>query len=394
MGSNIFVFVVCGAAEHIETLHFSIKFLKHFSKNEIFIVTDSSRNEVQINHDKIFDIKVDKKYNHHQASIYLKTGLYKFLPKGNNYCYLDTDVIAVSNQCDNIFNEFIAPIRFAPDHCRIKKFSAYAVNCDCASKWKKNRDLWSEYVESMEKVIITDSYLLQKSKELQLYFDLKKRSIYKSIITALRFYSSYPIFKLNDDFYFDKRKRTWHLTTGEIIMYEGDITKVIKVPNGLHYNELNKKWFDDDGNDIWQDECSHLMDFISDVFNISIEDQNWQHWNGGVFLFNDKSHQFMEAWFNKTLYIFTLPNWKTRDQGTLIAAAWEFGLNNHPLLSKRWNFIADYNNKNLMLDSKHGLITDDGFETSYNPVFVHVYHNWGKHDWNIWQWIETNYETK
>jgi hypothetical protein len=41
-----------------------------------------------------------------------------------------------------------------------------------------------------------------------------------------------------------------------------------------------------------------------------------------------------------------------------------------------------------MLSSKDGIITDDGFNTSYKPSFMHVYHNWGKQDWEIWQWIK------
>jgi len=386
MSRNIFVFVVCGAAEHIDTLHLSLKYLSHFSKNEIIVVTDTSRNEIAINHHHIIDVKVDKKYNHHQASIYLKIGLHKFLPKGNNYCYLDTDVIALSVDCDNIFNEFAAPITFAPDHCKVRKFSAYAVNCNCTSEWKKNRDLFNKYMESMERITIKDPYLLQKSKELQFHFDNMKNSTVKKIITAVRFFLSYPIFRLNNNFYFDRKARTWHLTSGEIVMYEVDVLKIQK-ETGLVYNKWNQKWYDKNGDDIWLDECNHLTTYIADTFQINVNEKNWQHWNGGVFLFNDKSHDFLDAWFNKTMQIFTLPNWKTRDQGTLIATAWEFGLSKHPTLSKQWNFIADYYNNGLMLDAEKGLITDDGFKTSYTPVFMHVYHNWGKKDWNIWQWI-------
>lgn len=387
MSKNIFVFVVCGAAEHIDTLHLSLKYLKHFSKNEIFVVTDSSRNEVSISHNHIIDVKVDEKYNHHQASIYLKTGLHKFLPKDNNYCYLDTDVIALSTDCDYIFNEFIAPIRFAPDHCKVRKFSAYAVNCNCAGEWKKNRDLFNKVIENSDRNReIKDPYILEQAKMLQLVFDEIKKSFRLKIINAFKFLLSYPRFKLNETFYFDRVKRTWHLNTGEIVLYEVNIKKIEQL-TGLKYSKWNGKWLDKNGDDIWLDECNHLTQYIADTFQINVTEKNWQHWNGGVFLFNNQSHEFLNAWFNKTMHIFTLPNWKTRDQGTLIATAWEFGLNNHPTLSKQWNFIADYYNNGLMLDTEKGLITDDGFKTSYKPVFMHVYHNWGKQDWNIWQWI-------
>jgi hypothetical protein len=389
MSKNIFVFVVCGSSEHIDTLHFSLIYLKHFSKNEIIVVTDSSRNEITINHDNIIDVKIDKKYNHHQASIYLKTGLNNVLPKGNNYCYLDTDVIAVSNSCDNIFNEYVTPITFAPDHCKLRKFSAYAVNCNCSEEWKKNRTIYYDYMESLELKTIKDPYLIKKATELQFLFDNLNKTFLTKILTAVKFALSYPKFVLNQEFYFNRKTRTWHLNTGDIVMYEVHLKKNQEKPKGIVFNKWNQKWYDTHGNDIWQDECDHLLVQIAETFDIKIKNKNWQHWNGGVFLFNDQSEAFLNTWHQKTLHIFTLPNWKTRDQGTLIATAWEFGLNNHPTLSKKWNFIADYFNNGLMLNSNEGIVTDDGFSTSYKPSFMHVYHNWGKQDWGIWQWIET-----
>jgi hypothetical protein len=389
MSNNVFVFVVCGASEHINTLHLSLKYLKRFSKNEIIIVTDTSRNEIEICHHQIIEVKVDDKYNNHQASIYLKTGLHKFLPKGNNYCYLDTDVVALSNDCDAIFDEFISPIRFAPDHCKIRKFSPYAVNCDCTIRWKKNRDLFEKYITCANNKIIKDPHLLNKASELQnLFNSLKKRSL-KSIFTTVRFFISYPVFKLNDEFFFNKKSRTWHIKSGEIIIYEGDSSKLVKIPDGLFYDKINKRWLDKNGDDIWLDECNHLIDYIKQTFNIEVKDKNWQHWNGGVFLFNDDSHPFLEAWFSKNIHIFGLSKWKTRDQGTLIATAWEFGLANHPTLSKKFNFIADYNNNGVQINHATNQITDDGFATTQSPVFIHVYHHWMDKNWPIWQWIET-----
>jgi hypothetical protein len=59
-------------------------------------------------------------------------------------------------------------------------------------------------------------------------------------------------------------------------------------------------------------------------------------------------------------------------------------------LSKKFNFIADYNNNGVQVNIQTEHITDDGFITSYQPAFVHVYHNWGNKSWPIWQWIESN----
>lgn len=388
MSKGTFVFVVCGAKEHIDTLHFSLKYLKKYSGNNIVILTDSSRNEIPVLHDRVIDVKTPEQYNNHQASIYLKTGIHKFLPKGQLYCYLDTDIVAVSSSCDEIFDEFIAPIRFAPDHCQVRKFSSYAVNCGCLKSREEDRKKFNDFVSAVQGVTITDKKILAKSIALQHEFDLLKKSFIKKTFTALRYFSSYPVFHFNAEFYFNKKTRTWHDKTNAVIMYEMDIARMQK-ETGLTYNKWTQKWHNQQGEDIWFDECNHLTDYINQTFGIEVKDKNWQHWNGGVFLFNDQSHDFLDAWFNKTMHIFTLPNWKTRDQGTLIATAWEFGLANHPTLSKKFNFIADYNNNGVQINHATNLITDDGFATSYQTSLVHVYHHWKDMNWPIWQWIET-----
>jgi hypothetical protein len=389
MSKNIFVFVVCGASEHIDTLQFSLKFLNKFSKKEIYVVTDSKRNEVPVVFDKVIDIQTPSEFTNHQASIYLKTGLHKFLPKGNTYCYLDTDVIALSDECDKIFNEFISPIRFAPDHCTLRKFSPYATNCNCLERWQKERLIFNQSLDRHDKNRhIEDPFIRQKAKELQFYFDDLKKSLPRKVSTALRYFTSFPKFRLNNDYYFDKKKRTWHLASGETIMYEVDVRK-IQQETGLKYNRWKQQWLNKQGENIWQDECDHLIEQIKNTFNIEVKNNNWQHWNGGVFLFNDSSNEFMETWFNKTMHIFSLPEWKTRDQGTLIATAWEFGLDKQSTLSKKWNFIADFYNKGLVLDIEENMISDDGCKIKYKPAFVHIYHHWGDTSWDVWNWVKS-----
>ena len=388
MNKQIFVFVVCGAKEHVDTLHLSIKYLKKYSKQEIWVITDSSRNEVTIEHATIIDVKTPEYLNHHQASIYLKTGIHKFVPKGNLYCYLDTDVIAVSTACDDIFSQFNSPIIFAPDHCRVRKFSSYAVNCACLQSREIDRKKFTDFVKAVQVNTITNEYLNEKNKILQLHFDALKLSFLKKIYTAFRYFTSFPIFNLNTDFYFNKKTRTWHYRTGEVVMYEMNIEHMQK-STGLEYNKWTQKWLNKQGEDIWYDECNHLIDYIHQTFGISITDKNWQHWNGGVFLFNDASCDFLDAWHHKTMTIFSNSQWKTRDQGTLIATAWEFGLAKHPTLSKRFNFIADYNNAGVQVDPLNNLLTDDGFIHSHQACLVHVYHHRMDKEWSIWQWIES-----
>lgn len=389
MNNNIFVFVVCGAKEHITTLHFSLEYLKKYSNYPIYVVTDEARNEIAIEHNSIINITTPKDYNHHQASIYLKTGLHKFLPKGNNYCYLDTDVVALSDKCDAIFNEFISPITFAPDHCKIKKFSAYAVNCGCSNEWQTDRESFSSAQKKFDKnILISDIKLVEQSRKLDYIFNELQDSYFKKITTGIRYFLSYPIFKLNSEFFYNRKTKIWFNQNNETIKYDFPV-KQIEKETGFKYKWWSHKWINTNGINLWEDECEHLIDEIKNTFEINIKNNKWQHWNGGVFLFNDSSTDFMETWHTKTNHIFSLPNWKTRDQGTLIATAWEMGLQNHVVLSKKWNFIADCYNKGLTLKADENRISDDGFQNSFSPNFIHVYHNWENKDWDVWQWIET-----
>lgn len=386
VNDGVFVFVVCGGKEHIDTLNFSLPYLKQFSKKRIVVVTDTKRNEGTIEHDDIIDVETAAEYDNHQASIYLKTGLYKIMPKGGKYCYLDTDILAISPECDKIFDEYVAPITFAPDHCRMQKFSAYAVNCGCSARWKQDRDVWEKAMDKYDRNrAITDPDILAKAEALKKKFTLIAQSTPKKAWTAFRYFTSIGTFKLDEDFSFDKRKRVWKDSQGTEVMYEVDV-KAIEQETGFKYNRWTQIWENPDGENIWQDECSHLQQQIASTFKVDVKDKNWQHWNGGVFLFDDSSRDFLESWHSKSVEIWQYPDWKTRDQGTLITTVWEFGLNNQPTLSKKWNFIADYYNNRLILDTEKGIITDDAYQTKYQPALMHIYHHFGDTSWEVWNW--------
>ena len=145
---NHFVFVLCGDSEYIDTLHYSLKALSRFSKCEILVITDLSRNAAAIEWPNIIDVRTPVAFDNHQASIYLKTGLHKFLPQGRRYCYLDTDVVAVSRDVDSIFDRYIAPITFAADHSRLGDFSPYAVRCGCLERYQMEFRVLQEKLES------------------------------------------------------------------------------------------------------------------------------------------------------------------------------------------------------------------------------------------------------
>lgn len=388
MGANKFVFVVCGGREHIETLHYSLQFLKKFSANEILVVTDAARNEVPVLHDNVIQVDTPKDFNHHQASIYLKVGLNKFVPAGYNYCYLDTDIIALNSECDEVFNHKQGPITFAPDHCKMPKFSPSAVKCDCLVNNKKDiaelEALMAQYDPARKE---KDPVMEQKKMALIRKFEVMKQDKLAYLWLSIRFITTINKFKLDDDTFYDRKKKVWHDAEGRIIITPAEsMVKDIEKVSHWRWSYVKRKWYGQDGKDVYDLECHHLPEYIKDTFGIEVKDKNFQHWNGGVFLFDDSSADFLNAWFDKTMHIFTLPQWTTRDQGTLIATVWEFGLQHNPTLSKKFNFIADYNNHRLMMDDD-GNFSDDALKMKIRPALVHVYHNYGKKGWDIWDHI-------
>lgn len=386
--AEVYVFVVCGEKEHIDTLHLSLSYLTKYSQKEILVLTDSSRNELPIDWKNTIDIKTPVELNHHQASIYLKTGIYKFVPKGNLYCYLDTDVLSVSASCDAIFKEFIEPIRFAADHCSMTSFSAYAVNCGCLEKNEKDRKRFTDSLRLLDRNKELNSFAqrVERAKIRKVYQNLEN-SFLRKILLAVRYKLSAKEFKLNEKYTLNKSAKEWRLPNGEIVKHELDYAKLEK-ESGIRLNKWKGTWVNGKNENIFDTQCNHLQQKIQETFSVEVKEPNFQHWNGGVFLFNDSSHSFLESWHTKTMKIFRLKSWKTRDQGTLIATVWEHGLQNHPVMDKKWNFIADYYNEDLFCDVNKDTISDDLFETVLHPIFMHVYHHWADDTWDVWNWIQ------
>jgi hypothetical protein len=385
--NKAFVFAVCGDLEHIDTLHYALKILVPKTNCQVIVVTDSRRNAAPINHNYIVDIPTPDYFNHHQASIFLKTGLHKFLPKGNIYTYLDSDIIAFGSNIDDIFNQFIAPIRFAPDHCNMPLFSPSAVNCGCKEHYDSFIAKINIYMDELDPLRLSKDPLITLKRDT-----LKKHLLQivankpKLLLHGLRYLSSWPVFKLNKEFYLNRKTNVWSTQNGDVIMTNIRGAKLAKQFN-LRYNYLTMNIKFDNGKSIWVNSCFHLQDKIMSKFNVKITNKYWQHWNGGVFIFNDKSHEFLENWHQFTLEIFKDPEWKTRDQGTLIATVWKFGLQNHPVLDKKWNFICDYNNHLLQIRNRDNAFTQDG-NNYVAAEFLHVYHHFGDTNWPFWNTIE------
>jgi len=391
---NKFVFVVCGAREHIDALHFSLTALKRFTACEIVVVTDTARNEIPVLHEQVLSVTAPPQLDHHQASIYLKTGLHQFLPKGFTYCYLDTDVVAISKETDAVFNQKQGAVTFGADHCSLRQFSPHAVRCNCAEQNKKDQQEIKELLKKFgHDPQITDPGLLQKQKRLQQKLEVIKHRKDELVLTAMRFLFSPGVFKLDKDNFYHPRQKYWTDSKGNPILYEipNGVIKQVEKTSGWRWSKLKRRWTSPQGKDIALLECGHLKQAIADKFKLSI-DERWQHWNGGVFLFDDSSHEFMEVWHQNTLSAFKDPYWKTRDQGTLIATAWQLNLQYSPLLSKKFNFIAYFYNPALMISDDKTSISDDAFVTLYEPAFVHVFDHFGVSGWEVWDWIENKLE--
>jgi hypothetical protein len=387
--SSVYVFVVCGAQEHIDTLHYALQALRKVSNKKIIVVTDSSRNEIPVSHPNIIDCETPKIYNHHQASIYLKTGLPKFLPAGNRYCYLDTDIVAVGKNVDSIFDQFVAPITFAPDHCVTDQFSPSAIHCQCAaefSAWEKEL----KHLFKIHKDLIREPENEEKKAKLLHYLEEVKKDRLGYWLLSWRFNLARKIFKLDEDTFLNKQEHFWHDKNGAPILYEKNVqcsVEIIESTTPYRCQTDQQGIWTINGKNVFDCRCNHLTEAIKNTFAIDIHEEQWQHWNGGVFLFDDSSRDFLNAWHEKTIKIFSLPRWKTRDQGTLIATAWEFQLQSHPTLSRKYNLIADY----LHLNIEHtGNLSFHLKKEQLNikPEFIHVYHHWADKRWEVWQAVE------
>jgi hypothetical protein len=215
-----FIFAVVGD-EHIRRASLAISFLKRFTRHGILLVHARGRHLPA--HEQSIAAEIPPHLTDHQASIYLKVSLTDIVtPLHGQFCYLDSDVIAVDSTVDEIFDQPHHIVSFARDHARIDDFSRYAVRCFC---------------------------------------------------------SALP--------------------------------------------------------------CRHLRENIVSDFGVEIDDGNWTMWNGGVFRFGQESVMFMNTWRRFTLAAFRNPFWRPRDQGTLAATAWHFGLQHQPLLERRFNHIID-----------------------------------------------------
>lgn len=399
-----FVFVVCGDDKHIHTLNFSLRYLKHYSRLPVMVVTDKARNRVAIEHEHVTNIRTPEALDHHQASIWLKTGLHKILPFPGEYCYLDSDVIAVDTEVDKIFSHKVGPVTFAHDHCTLDKFSPSAVYCNCSDNSSKAGSLTEENLSRLHKVLseilpapvrMRPELESQKNDLLHLlqscYHKPYSNPVLSFSLLLKRFFIPLKSFRLKSYRYIRKEKK-WLNTNNEVVLFNfRHYARKVRQNSPFCFDPKNGNWRFSDGRPLYvtaeEGKCSHLHEAVFSKFGIQITEKTWQHWNGGVFLFNEDSRDFMDAWHQMTLGIFQETYWKTRDQGTLAATVWKFGLQNQSCLPQEYNFIVDYYEPGLQYINGRGFSLNN-FKDTIVPHFVHVYHHFGNQDWYVWNAIE------
>lgn len=431
-----YVFVVCGTAEHLNALHFSLEMLKRFTAYKIIVVTDFTRNELPIEHDSIIDIRTPQKFSNHQAAIYLKTKLHHILPPGYLYCYLDTDVIAIRSGVDSIFDHFRAPITFCTDHCKINTYPNAVYDKlydDLLEKQNHLTALGSKYQKEEARQIKLAGNHISKTQEIRALFNQNRpahtqslwgKSFLKVAFSKAIFWMLYGFARLsywislfsktdqnfsqhlerlhrfvfraplNFDLFiqeygysFDAKKQKWYDLSGHFLYEEDLVVRSIEAETSFRWDKQAQIWQDEAGHIITQIQSNQLIHLIYDKFGIIISDDQWQHWNGGVFLFDERAQTFMEQWHQWTMQIFEDPRWEIRDQGTLTATVWKFNLQQHATLPLVYNFIADYYHPTLEYLGNFNFQLSPSDETIH-PYFIHIYHHWGDQSWQIWRDVE------
>jgi len=389
---NYFVYVVCGGKEYINELNFSLKFLRHFSQYPILVLTDKSRNEIEIEHDNIIDIRTPINYSNHQAHLYLETSLPHHVnpQEDDTYCYLDSDVIAVSDEINQVFEHFLLPVRFAQDHCTIDYFSAGIMKCTCGEEFEqieKQFNFLQTYFPVFDR---NNEKICNDSDQLKLFFRKIKENPFAGNFLGFRYiwkryFSQQQKLTMNNKFVFDKTDKCWYNFSGQLIDYDHNYFKK-RLWKKFDIRFKNNRWENRRGKELKPEYpyCSHLREHMRKHYNITIP-AGWRQWNGGVFLFKKESVDFMDLWHKNMIKEFELTNKRIYDdQGTLAACAWQLGAQNIKPLSVKFNFIADYGNKNVGYDPSAGY-TYNGFNTTFKPAFLHIYHHWGDESWDIWQ---------
>ena len=393
-----FVFTVCGGRKHLRTLETALALLARYSRVPALVVTDPGRNEEPVRHSRVLPVATPPELDHGRAAIWLKTSLHRILPPGPRYCYLDSDVLAVRHGVDRVFDAVWEPLAFAPDHCPICEFGPYAYDCGCLSAMRPRTAPLLAMLRAEDERFCPTPELAEAKRTLDhlthgLQFVLSQRLSrvpwpMGGLVREL-YWRYFLKVLVRGRFVWNQEKRTWSLPTGHVLSNEAHhlaFQEKVRHALGFAFDPETFTWRDPEGRAVFEHRCSHFPQAAKEKFGVRIEDPDWVHANGGVFVFDHRASDFLEAWHQRTLSIFHEPKWAARDQGTLAVTAWAFGQQHAPRLPVAFNFLADYHNPAVVHHG--GLVFSKGGGPRVRPRFVHVYHEFGRKDWKVWQEIE------
>ena len=390
---NYFVYVVCGDEYYIEQLNVSLRFLRYHSKYPILVVTDLNRNKGNITHDTdhIIHVETPVEMSNNEASIFLETSLLQHLPSkgGEVFCYLDSDVIAVSEEINHVFNEIRPWPRFAPDHCDIDHHSPHAMTCSCIDHFAHKSEAW-HYLQNVipgvpasqnsKREALAKRFKAMKSRPLRYFPAILWYVLRRYVLPVNSFHMA--------GFRFDKKTHCWYDGDACIDFDKAWYHRKIRRDKG--FVQKANHWYDSNGNLLRPEtpHCSHLREFLSAKEGLEIP-ADFRHWNGGVFLFDRASEHIMQTWHQLSCDLMKNKQIRTKyiDQVSLIMTAFRYGFHDKAPLPVKYNFITDAENSQVAWHPDKGY-TCDGFNTVFHPAFLHVYHHWGKSDWSIWQSVK------
>lgn len=385
-GRPCFAFVVCGRAEYLRELHLALAALRRHSRADVVVVTDRRRNEIPIEWPDVVDVATPAEFSHHQASVHLKTSLHRLLPTGRRYCYLDSDVFAIAPDVDGIFGCARTPVAFAADHCRVHEFSPHAVRCGCletnaAERAELEAVLAAAYRDPEVALETPAPGWSPADYERNAARPLVRLSAALDCLRLPRSRSQ------RGDPWREVWRSFWFERHADPLRHAERAIRFVERSTAWRHDRRRRSWISPAGNDVYHAHCGHLVEAIRATFGVEVAHPRWQQWNGGVFLFDERGHAFLDAWHEKTMRIFGLPGWRTRDQGTLVATAWEFGLEDQPLVPARFNCILDANKADTMVSPSGDAVTTDAFLTRVRPSFAHVMYRTCDPTWDVWRWV-------
>ncbi|MFQ6610656.1 MAG: hypothetical protein ACE5D7_07645, partial [Fidelibacterota bacterium] len=358
-----------------------IQALQKFSKIDIIIITDPEKNEINIPFENVIHVKTPDNFDPHQSAIFLKTSIHRHIDTTNRYCYLDTDMIARSDRVNHVFDTYTSPISFGRDYVDIQHFSPFAMHCGCKEKFaefeKKLTRLLQKHDPNYHRLRDPENRKkITRIEQLSKNFQTDKRWALKRMWKRwfdrahihLTDFTHYVTAK--SGYTWDNESLTWYDEVGEIIYSPDDSHKEkIESEGGFKFDSDRQTWKTLSGLDVQDTQCSHLQNAIFHKSGIRIPDR-WQHWNGGLFLFDSQSEVFLEDWHTLTMDILTDPTWVNRDQGTLAATVWKHRLQDHQIIPSEYNFLFTPRFRNARYLGKNKFSSTGN--TIVRPAFLHL----------------------